>query len=74
MTAVAFQPETITMSDRLAVRVPITDFREASRMTTATRGRATTPLITALQNRAFIGLTGDYRMTSPAGTLLAMTP
>ena len=59
---------------RLAVNAPITDFFEASRMITTIRGTATTPLITALQNRAFIGLIGEYWMTSPASTLTAMTP
>lgn len=72
MTAVAIQPR-MTI-DRVAVKAPITDFLETSRMITTMRGTATIPLMTALQNRAFIGLMGEYWMTSPARTLTAMTP
>ena len=54
MTAVAIQPR--MMSDRLAVKAPITDLFETSKMITTIRGTATTPLMTALQNKAFIGL------------------
>jgi len=49
MTAVATQPR--TMNERLAVKAPITDFFETSRMITVMSGTATIPLITALQNR-----------------------
>jgi hypothetical protein len=72
MTAVAIQPS--TRIGRLTVKAPITDFRDASRMMTAISGTATTPLITALQNSARIGLIGRYWMPSPASTLTAMTP
>jgi len=58
MTAVAIQPR--TMIDRPAVKVPITDFFETSRMITTISGTATIPLMTALQNNAFIGLIGEY--------------
>lgn len=70
--AVAIQPR-ITI-DRPAVKAPITDFFDASRMITAISGTATIPLITALQNKAFIGLIGEYWMTSPISMLTAMTP
>jgi hypothetical protein len=43
-------------------------------MMTTIRGTATIPLMTALQNRAFIGLIGEYWMTRPASTLTEMTP
>ncbi len=43
-------------------------------MITTISGTATTPLITALQNSAFMGLIGEYWMTRPASTLTAMTP
>ena len=72
MIAVAIQP-TMTI-DRLAVKAPITDFFETNKMITTIRGTATTPLITALQNKAFIGLIGEYWIASPASTLTAMTP
>jgi len=72
ITAVAIQPR-MTI-DQPAVKAPITDFFETSRMITAMSGTATTPLMTALQNRAFIGLIGEYWMTRPASTLTAMTP
>ena len=39
---------------------------------TTINGTATTPLITALQNNAFMGLTGEYWITSAANTLSAM--
>ena len=45
---------------RLDVNAPITDFLDAIRMITTISGTATTPLITALQNSAFIGLIGEY--------------
>ncbi len=72
MTAVAIQPSSTI--GRLTVNGPITDVLEASRMMTAISGTATTPLITALQNNARIGLMGRYWMPSPASTLTAMTP
>lgn len=72
MTAVAIQPR-MTI-DLLAVNAPITDFFETRMMITTIKGTATTPLITALQNKAFIGLIGEYWMTSPASTLTAITP
>ena len=68
----AIQPR-ITI-DRLEVNARITDFLEAINVITASKGTATTPLITALQNSAFIGLIGEYWMTSPASTLTAITP
>ncbi|MGA7326673.1 MAG: hypothetical protein WBX25_19830 [Rhodomicrobium sp.] len=49
MTAVAIQPR--MTSDRLAVYAPMTDFFETNRIITAIKGTATTPLITALQNK-----------------------
>ena len=52
------------MIGRLAVKAPITDFFETSTMITAMRGTATTPLMTALQNSAFIGLIGAPRKLS----------
>jgi len=55
--AVAIQPRTI--SGRLAVKAPITDFFETRMIITTISGTATTPLMTALQNRAFIGLIGE---------------
>ena len=57
MTA-AIQPR-ITIG-RLAVNSPITDFFETRIMMTTRSGTATTPLITALQNKAFIGPMGEY--------------
>ena len=58
ITAVAIQLKII--SGRLAVYAPITDFFETSKMMTAISGTATTPLMTALQNNAFMGLIGEY--------------
>src|SRR3974390_1651291 len=52
ITAVAIQPRTTI--GRLEVKAPITLLFEASRMITTISGTATIPLITALQNRAFI--------------------
>jgi hypothetical protein len=72
MTAVAIQPSTAT--GRLTVNAPMTALLDASRMMTTIRGTATTPLITALQNSARIGLIGRYWMTRPASTPTAMTP
>lgn len=72
MTAVAIQPS--TMIGRLTVKGPITDFRDASRTMTTISGTATTPLITALQNSARIGLIGRYWMPSPASTPTTITP
>ena len=72
MTAAPIQPS--AMIGRLDVNGPITDFREASRIITTINGTATTPLITALQNSAFIGLIGEYWMSNPASTLTAITP
>ena len=72
ITAVAIQPR-MTIH-RFAVKAPITDLFETSKMITTIRGTATTPLMTALQNKAFIGVIGKYWMPSPASTLTAMTP
>jgi len=58
MTAVAIQPSTMIGLD--AVKAPITDFLETKRIITTIKGTATTPLMTALQNNAFIGLIGEY--------------
>jgi hypothetical protein len=58
MTAAAIQPS--TMIGRLTVNGPITEALEASRMMSTISGTATTPLITALQNSARIGLIGRY--------------
>jgi hypothetical protein len=49
---------------RLAANAPITDVFDASKIITTMRGTSTTPLITALQNRAFIGRIGEYWITS----------
>ena len=62
MTAVPIQPRATI--DWLDVNAPITDFLDAIRIITTIKGTATTPLITALQNSAFIGLIGEYWMTS----------
>src|SRR6266404_4930482 len=70
MTAAAIQPR--AMIGRLAVKRPITDFLEARMVITTSSGTATTPLITALQNKAFIGLSGEYWMPSAANVLTAM--
>ena len=58
MIAVAIQPS--TMIGRGATKAPVTDRFEASMVMTAIRGTATIPLITALQNKAFIGLIGEH--------------
>jgi len=58
ITAVPIHPR-MTIG-RLAVNGPITDLLQTKRMITAIRGTATTPFITALQNKAFIGLIGEY--------------
>ena len=58
ITAVAVQPS--ARIGRLAVWVPMMLDFDASRIITTISGTATTPLITALQNRAFIGLIGEY--------------
>ena len=57
--AVANQPRVI--SQRVSVNWPITDRREAMSMIMAIIGTAATPLITALQNSALIGSSGDPR-------------
>jgi hypothetical protein len=62
------------MTTRFAVKSPMTVFFETRMMITTIRGTATTPLMTALQNRAFMGLIGEYWMKSPASTLTAITP
>lgn len=72
MTAVAIQPS--TMTGRLTGYGPITDLLDASRTMTTISGTATTPLITALQNSARIGLIGRYWIPSPASTPTAITP
>ncbi len=71
ITKVAIQPRKAI--DQLETYGPITERFDASRMMTAIKGTATTPLITALQNSAFIGLIGEYKMSDPAITLNAMT-
>lgn len=71
MTAAPIQPS--ARIGRLDVNAPITDFLEAIRMITTIKGTATTPLITALQNNAFIGLIGEYWITNAASTLTAIT-
>ena len=71
MIAVAIHPS-ITMT-RLEVRRPITDVLDAINMMITINGTATMPLITALQNSAFIGLIGEYWMINPANTLTAIT-
>ena len=58
MTTVAIHPR--LMTNRFAVNSPITDFFETSNMMTTMSGTATTPLMTALQNKAFMGLIGKY--------------
>jgi hypothetical protein len=72
MIAVPIQPRVTIFQPE--VNAPITDFLEAIRMITTISGTATTPLITALQNKAFIGLIGEYWMNNPASTLTAITP
>ena len=56
------------------MKAPITDFFETSRMMTIINGTATTPLMTALQNSAFIGWIGVYSSATPAIMATAMTP
>ena len=58
MIPVAIQPRIVNA--RPAVKEPITDLLRASGMMTTMRGTAATPSITALQNKAFIGLIGEY--------------
>ena len=58
----------------LAVNAPITFVRETRRIRTTISGTATNPLITALQNRARIGLMGEYWIAKAVNTLTAMTP
>ena len=70
MTATATHPRIMIV--RLAVKLPITDFLETSMMITTMSGTAMTPLITALQNNAFMGLIGEYWITSPSNTLTAI--
>ena len=41
-------------------------------MMTIINGTATTPLMTALQNSAFIGLIGEYWIASATRTLMTM--
>src|ERR1700722_15762751 len=71
ITATVIQPR-ITIV-RLAVNAPITDLREAINTITTNRGTAAIPLITALQNSAFIGLIGEYWINNPESTLAAIT-
>jgi hypothetical protein len=54
IAAVAIQPR--IMIDRPAVKAPITDFFETSRMITTIRGTATTPLMTVLQLQFLCGM------------------
>src|SRR6185312_10179147 len=72
MTPAVIQPST-TMG-LLAVQIPMTDFRLARRMMTTISGTATSPLMTALQNRAFMEFIGEYWIKRPVNTLTAMTP
>src|SRR5580704_16075630 len=71
ITATVIQPS-ITIV-RLAVKAPITDLLEAINTITTSNGTATIPLITALQNSAFMGLIGEYWINNPARTLTAIT-
>ena len=57
----------------LAVNAPMTFVRETSRSRKIISGTATSPLISAIQNNARIGLIGEYRITYPASTLTEMT-
>ncbi len=63
ITKAVIQPRTIKV--RLAVNAPITDLRDASSTITTTSGTATTPLMTALQNSALIGLIGEKSSATP---------
>ena len=56
MTAVAIQPRVTIV--RLAVYAPMTDFLETKRIMTTIKGTATTPFMTALQNKALMGSSG----------------
>ena len=58
ITTAVIQPS--ATSQRLPVNAPITAFFEISMVITTSSGTATTPLITALQNSARIGLIGEY--------------
>ncbi|MFL9965483.1 hypothetical protein PQR02_31490 [Paraburkholderia sediminicola] len=69
---VAIEPG--TTSNRLAVNAPITERFDTSSRITTINGTATTPLTTALQNSAFIGLIDENRIASAASTLTAMMP
>jgi hypothetical protein len=68
MIAVPIQPR--TRMGRLDVNAPITDFLEAIRRITTINGTATTPLMTALQNSAFIGL--HTRMVAATAAKIGM--
>ena len=71
MIAVATHPSA-TMT-RPEVKRPIADVLDAINIMIAINGTATMPLITALQNSAFIGLIGEYWIINPANTLTAIT-
>jgi hypothetical protein len=62
ITAVLIHPRTTI--GRLAVNGPITDLLQTMRIITAKSGTATTPFMTALQNKAFLGLIGKHRFAT----------
>jgi hypothetical protein len=72
ITAVAMQPR--VTGRQSAVKALVTDFGDTRMMIATISGTATTPLMTALQNNAFIGLIGGYWMTIPTSTLTAILP
>src|SRR5579862_6475450 len=63
MTAVAAQPKNCRRG--AAMNLPITALLPATIIIAAMIGTAATPLITALQNSALMGSSGDQSMTRP---------
>lgn len=53
---------------------PISERREAMTIIAAMIGTAANPLITALQNNALIGSSGDQMMLMPSSVANPMTP
>ena len=72
MTAVASQPTIFRPG--CSLKSPMIVVLLASSIIMPMTGTATTPLMTALQNKAFIGLIGEYWIARPASTLTAMMP
>ena len=71
ITTVVAQPNIFNVFD--AVKSPMVDRFETTSIVPIRIGTATTPLITALQNSALIGLIGDQSMATPSAIATPIT-